>query len=98
MVRVLSTAEGALRHDSTAASSMGNFSSGRGKTRMNLLQRINGQTTQQFGIKVGGLLRHHAAGKGDFAKLRDFHRIHEECNLSLARAHRLDGFASIANI
>src|SRR5437588_9118817 len=48
------------------------------RTIVQLFQRIDGEPTQEFGIKISGFLRQHLAGKGDLAYLLDLGRIHQE--------------------
>ena len=65
---------------------------------MHLLQRINGEAAQQFGVEVGGFLGHHGSGKGDFAELFHGDGIGKKGNVGFSALHLVDGFASIAQI
>ena len=62
------------------------------------IQRIDRQTAEQLGEEVGGLLRHHVAGKGHFLELLHRNRIGEEGYIGLAAPHLIDGFSGIAQI
>src|ERR1700722_12624574 len=60
-----------------------------------LIQRVHGQSTQQLGIEIGGLLRHHLAGKRYFLQLLQRNRIREEGNIGLASPYLLNGLAGV---
>src|ERR1700756_252469 len=63
-----------------------------------LIQRINRETAEKFGEEVGGLLRQHLAGKGDFPELIERDRIHQESRTGFAASHLFDGLCGVADI
>ena len=66
-----------------------------------LVQRIGGQSTQQLGVEIGGLLRHYFPGKRDVANLRYWAWIHQECDIRCSLANlgqRLGGVAQVRKV
>src|ERR1700730_13706677 len=66
--------------------------------RERLVQRIGGQPTEQLGVKIGGLLRHHLTGEGYVAYLRHRTWIHQKCNIGRATAHLIQCLGSVAQV
>src|SRR5580704_6599263 len=71
------------------------------RRRVNLFQRINRQTAEEFGIKVGGFLRQDFSAESDFAYLPHANRIDEKRDISSARSdefNRLRGVAKVSKV
>ncbi len=49
-----------------------------------LVQSIDCQSAEKFGIEVGGLLRHHFARKGDFPDLVQSDGVEDESDLCIS--------------
>src|SRR5579885_514757 len=63
-----------------------------------LLERINGESTQQLGIEVRGLLGKNLACERDVPDLLNSCRIHQKCDICFTRSHFTHGFCSIAQV
>src|SRR5580698_11281774 len=63
-----------------------------------LLQCIDGESTEQLGIEIGGLLRQYFSSEGNIANLLHAHRIHKEGHLRYSRLHLRQRFGSLAAI
>src|SRR5919109_4723547 len=66
--------------------------------RTKLIQRINGETGQKFGIEVSGLLWQYIAGESDVANLLHARRIHQKSDIRFATANSVQRFSCIAQV
>src|ERR1017187_1868689 len=62
------------------------------------VERIDGQAAEQFREKVGGLLGHHVAGKGNFPELLHGDGVGEENDIGFAAANLFYCFAGVTQV
>ena len=65
---------------------------------MNLVEGVDGQAAEEFGVEVGGFLRHDFAGEGDVFQLVEGDGLDEEGDVGVAGFDQADGFAGVAEV
>jgi len=63
-----------------------------------LVEGIYGEAAEEFGVEVGGFLRHDLAGERDVLELVEGDRLDEEGDVGFAGVDQRDGFAGLAQV
>lgn len=63
-----------------------------------LVEGVDGEAAQEFGVEVGGFLRHDVAGEGDVAELVEGDGTDEEGDVGFAGFDQTDGFCGFADV
>src|ERR1700676_5344771 len=63
-----------------------------------LVQCIDREAAQQFGIKICGLLRHHVSSERDFLQLIERDGVGKEGDVCLATAHLVNSLGCVAQV
>ena len=63
-----------------------------------LVEGVDGEAAEEFGVEVGGFLRHDFAGEGDVLELVEGDGLDEEGDVGFAGFDERDGFAGLAEV
>ena len=63
-----------------------------------LVEGVDGEAAEEFGVEVGGFLRHDFAGEGDIFELVEGDGLDEEGDVGFAGFDEGDGFAGFAEV
>src|SRR5712675_1150424 len=66
--------------------------------RVGLVEGVYGEAAEEFGVEVGGFLRHDLAGEGDVLELVEGDGLDEEGDVGFAGFDEADGFIGFAEV